>query len=409
MKNKIINIILSAATIVLLMTSCNKEVEQFPDVTPEPSNGQTLDQVLQATADYSLYYALVSRGGQQSLINDNSRSFTMFVPGNNGIKAAINVLSGGLVPVSAPDAVFLGFINSQISVAQAAAIVQYNTIPQTIRAASIPSTFPNFFYPSTLNPAPTLSALARLDIYPTTRNGAWVNNVPIVGVDIPAVNGVIHQTATVVVPSQRFLWERISTESDLTYLKAAILRADSGVAPGSRLQDYLSSFGPNFTVFAPVDTAFKSTLFGLIAQTLINNGVPPQIAIPTATQLSSTPNVFTNPLLASALTPQAVKGIVVYHVLGSRAFTNNFPTAETGYPTLLNTAIPTHPGLKLQATFTPPNPFVTSATVKDVYSNSPAANIFINAQPLTPDPYGTSDQNFVNGVLHKISKVLLPQ
>jgi hypothetical protein len=150
-------------------------------------------------------------------------------------------------------------------------------------------------------------------------------------------------------------------------------------------------------------------LFGLIAQTLINNGVPPQIAIPTATQLASTPGVFTNPALASALTPQTVKGIVVYHVLGSRAFTNNFPTTETGYPTLLNSAIPTHPGLKLKATFTPPNPFVTTATVKDVYNNSPAANIFINAQPLTPDPYGTSDQNFVNGVLHKIDKVLLLQ
>ena len=113
--------------------------------------------------------------------------------------------------------------------------------------------------------------------------------------------------------------------------------------------------------------------------------------------------------LLLALSPTNVKGILVYHVLGKRAFTNNFPTTETAVPTLLNSGLPSHPGLKIKSTFTSPNPFVTAATVKDVYNNSPAANIIINASPLTPDPIGTSDQSFVNGVLHKIDKVLLPQ
>ena len=93
------------------------------------------------------------------------------------------------------------------------------------------------------------------------------------------------------------------------------------------------------------------------------------------------------------------------------AFTNNFPTTETAYPTLLNAGLPTHPGVKLNATFGSvpglPFPLVTSATVTDVRNN--VANIFINAQPLTPDPYGTSDQNFLNGTLNKISAVLSPQ
>jgi uncharacterized surface protein with fasciclin (FAS1) repeats len=171
----------------------------------------------------------------------------------------------------------------------------------------------------------------------------------------------------------------------------------------------LSNFGPDLTLFAPVDTAFQKTLTNLIAQGLINQGVPAQIALQTATFLASTPNVFTNPLLATTLTPQNVKGILVYHVLGKRAYTNNFPTTQTAYPTLLNTVIANHPGVKLTSTFNPPFPFVRSATVKDVYNNAPAANIIINASPLTPDPIGTSDQNFVNGVLHKIDAVLLPQ
>jgi hypothetical protein len=116
--------------------------------------------------------------------------------------------------------------------------------------------------------------------------------------------------------------------------------------------------------------------------------------------------VFSNPALYGVLTAQIVKGIVVYHILGVRAFTNNFPTTQTFYPTLLNSAIPTHPGVGLVATFG--TPFATSAKVKGV-GNATAANIIINASPLLPDPVGTSDQHYLNGVIHKIDQVLLPQ
>jgi uncharacterized surface protein with fasciclin (FAS1) repeats len=162
-------------------------------------------------------------------------------------------------------------------------------------------------------------------------------------------------------------------------------------------------------VFAPVDTAFQKTLKLVIAQALIAQGIPAQTALQLATNLSSSPNVFSNPLLYGALTAQTVKGILVYHILGKRAYTNNMPTIATAFPTLLNTVIASHPGVKLRANINPPNPFVLSATVKDVYNNSPAANIIINASPLTPEPFGTSDQEYINGVLHKIDAVLLPQ
>jgi uncharacterized surface protein with fasciclin (FAS1) repeats len=335
----------------------------------------------------------------------------MFVPGNAGIKALINALSGGLIPTNAPNAVFEAFINNQVPVEQAAAIVQYNTIPQVIRASSIPNTYFNFSYPSTLNPLPSVSPLLRLNVFPSGINGAWLNNVPIFAFDREASNGVIHQTATLAIPAQRTLWDRISTDTTLKYLKAAVQRADSGVAPvsSSSLVWVLSNFGPDITVFAPVDTAFQKTLKLVIAQALIAQGLPIQIALQTATSLSSTPNVFSNPLLYGALTAQTVKGILVYHILGKRAYTNNMPTTATAFPTLLNTVVTTHPGIKLKATINPPNPFVASATVKDVYNNSPAANIIINASPLTPEPFGTSDQEYINGVLHKIDAVLLPQ
>ena len=73
----------------------------------------------------------------------------------------------------------------------------------------------------------------------------------------------------------------------------------------------------------------------------------------------------------------------------------------------MNGAIPGHPGVTLSATFTLPFPFVTSATIQGAY-NATAANVIINASPLTPEPFGTSDQHYLNGVLHKIDQVLIP-
>lgn len=417
MKNKIVNIILSAATVMLLMTSCNKELEQFPDGAVVPATGPTLNQVLQGNADDSLYYKMITRIGLNSVLADTTKFHTLFVSNNNGLKpllSGIAAQAGITLPVNAPDAFFSAFI-SQMPASVIGGLVSYNTVPQKLMAAQIGSSFPNFIYPTILDPSngaslpPFNQQIIRLSVYPSTANGAWLNNVPITGVDQLARNGVIHHIATLAIPGQRYLWDRISTDAELTYLKAAVERADSGVVAGSRLQDYLSSFGPDFTVFAPVDTAFQSLLKGLILQGLVAQGLPVVIALPIATQLASTPNVFTNPSLASALSPTNVKGIVVYHVLGKRAFTNNFPTTESAIPTLLNSGIPSHPGLKLKSTFTAPNPFASAVTVKDVYNNSPAANVILNATPLTPDPIGKCDQNFVNGVLHKIDKVLLPQ
>ena len=148
---KKISSIIALLISIISISSCNKELEQVNAAAVVPSTLPKLDQQLRDNADFSLYYAIVVRGNQLSLINDSTRSFTMFVPGNAGIKALINALSGGLVPTNAPNAVFEAFINNQVPVEQASAIVQYNTIPQVIRASSIPNTYFNFSYPSTLN------------------------------------------------------------------------------------------------------------------------------------------------------------------------------------------------------------------------------------------------------------------
>ena len=128
--------------------------------------------------------------------------------------------------------------------------------------------------------------------------------------------------------------------------------------------------------------------------------------------------LFSNPdtvplfgsLIAAALSPKNVKGLLVFHVIGKRLYTNNIPTSPSNFQTLLNTNKDwkNHPGLKLNAAFSPPFPsFANSVTVKDTTS-APPAHVIINYSPMLPHPIGTSDQTYWNGVLHKIDAVLSP-
>lgn len=396
---------------ISFLVSCNKNVEQMGDIMQPQHSGETLDQLLRSNPDDSLYYRLMIKGGQVGMISDSNKSFTMFVPGNEAMKKFITAISGGVVVPILPNSVFSQFITNFITAEQAAALVQYNTMPQAIKTSSIPATFPNFFYPSTFNPVPSLSTLFRLDVYPSTINGAWLNNLPLTSLNTNAYNGIIHHCAGLAVPPQRYLWDRINTDTGLTYLKAAIIRADSGTAAPGFLQGVLGNIGANLTVFAPTNEAFQNTLKGLIAQTLISQGVPQQIALAQATALSSTPDVFNNSLLYSVLTAEKVKGLIAYHLLGSRAFTNNFPTNNPNPPQPIPTLL-TVPGMSnalpvfLNCKFG--MPFVDSATVKGLGNPAPV-NIIINSTPLTADPDGTSDQLYLNGILHKIDGILMPQ
>jgi uncharacterized surface protein with fasciclin (FAS1) repeats len=381
-----------ALALVFFTVSCNKDVPAPEPITFAAPTGTSIGTIITNDPNYSYLKRALVRANLMTLLQDSTRIFTLFAPDNTAFNLS------GIVRETQIDSLPLTVLVPTL---------QYHLGSEKLLAAEIPNTFPNFPYPTFINPAPTVSALLRLSNYPSTRNGAWVNSVPIKAVDQAASNGVIHTVATLVAPPSRYLWNRITQDPGLSYLEAAIIRADSGISSTSQssLIWALSNFGPNLTVFAPTDEAFQVTLTGAIAQALIAQGVPPANALALAQQLASTPDVFQNPALFSVLTAQTVRGIVVYHVLGQRAFSNNLPTTVTNFPTLLNTAIPVHPGVGLQATFGAP--FVSTATIKGL-ANATAANILMTPFPV-PEPNGTSDQNYVNGVLHKIDQVLLPQ
>lgn len=414
------NVALFTAVALLGLTACNKEVEEIlpAPVAPVISGARAIGDTVRMNAQDSLFYKLIVRGNMLTLLNDKTKTFTLFSPNNAAIRQFVSGASGGLIPPSgAPESAYVNFINATLPVNSAASVVQYHILPQKVMAADIPTVFPNLPYPTLLNPNPAASPFLRLDGYISRRtNGAWFNNVPVIAADRVAGNGVVHSIAAVAVPPSTLLWDRINTDANLTYLKAAIQRADSGAAATASLQYVLGTQaiapGLNLTLFAPTDDAMKAFITGAIAQALIAQGVPPATALASAEALVTGYGtlLLTNPYsipvygpqLAAVLTPTTAKGIVVYHLLfGQRTFTPNIPVAPLTLPTFLNSGIPTHPGVTISATFT--GPVVTAATVKGI-ANTTASNLVIN-----PLPNGSSDQHYVNGVMHKIDQVLRPQ
>jgi uncharacterized surface protein with fasciclin (FAS1) repeats len=420
-KSKLLLMLLAGS--ITLIAACNKEL---PKATPidRPADGTTptLADLLNDPG-FSILKAAVTKAGLSAVLADPAKRFTVFAPDDaaftaSGISAAVI----GVLPAE-----------------QVAGLVSYHVVPQIVKAADISTSFPNFEYPSILNPAPAVSAFLRLSTFPSRRGSvAWVNNIPIIAADIIAVNGVVHKVARVISPKMpdgnNDLWDRINTDSKLTYLKAAIQRADSGVAVGARLLDALSitanpsAIASNLTVFAPTDDAMKAFLTGALTQAFVSQGFPLAQAQGAAVALvgafgpllisnpASIPNVPGLPpgigvSISQVLTPTLAKGIVAYHVIsrqtapftppGLRVFSVNLPTTGTAVKTLLNGGVAIHPGVVVQATFGPLG--VTAATVKGL-TNATASNVLIN-----PAPGGTSDQIYLNGVLHEIDQVLLPQ
>ncbi len=390
--NKGINLFLTTGLFISLLSSCNKSIpDAVPITQPQPS-GSSIAQII-AGSNYTILNAAVQRANLTSLLSDKTKVFTFFAPDD-----AAMLLSG--IPNAAAISLF--------RVGQLDTLLMYHLIGgQQYTSSNIVTTFPNMYLQSDFVLAPPSTSLPpglRMPIFPSKNGfGLFVNNIPVTQADIPAANGVIHKVAAVLMPPSQYLWDRINTDPNLTYLKAAIQRADSGSTASTSLQAALQNPAANLTIFAPTNTAFQQVLTGQITLALIAQGMDPGTASATATALASSPTVFQNPALYSVLTAQVVQGIVVYHILGNRAFTVNLPTTATYYPTLLNTVISSHPGLSLKATFGLTG--VTAATAKGV-GNATASNILINP---TPAPGGTSDQHYINGTIHEIDQVLLPQ
>ena len=397
---------------LFLITSCNKDLEQFAAI-PKPvyPTGNGIAATLAANANYSNYAALIARAGMTSLLNDSTKSFTVFATDNNGMNLFATAASGGAVPYPAPTAVVLGFINGSLPAASAAGIVSYNTVGTKFPAASIGTAFPNYPLTTQIILDPN-QPFVRMPIFPVRGTVSYVNNLPLIATDMAAANGIIHTAYSVTVPPSATLKTMIAGEATLSYFRAAVARADSGSVGLSKFDSLLNYGVTNMTVLAPNDAAFQTLVFGLVyAQVFAATG---SVAIATA---SANGAVAAGPAFLSTnnVSTALVKGIVAYHLLASlttstttpyqpniRVFSNNVPATPLFIKTLVNGGIAAHPGVMAQATYV--GPAVTSLKFSSYGTFPPGGAPFsYTATALTLDKHA------VNGVYHIIDKVLLPQ
>jgi uncharacterized surface protein with fasciclin (FAS1) repeats len=384
---------------LFICISCNKDFEEPPPVAPASPSGQTIMQIINAGTNYNILKAAITKAGMDSLLNTNGINLTLFAPDDNAFALS------GITPATLQG----------LSALEIQEVLSYHIIAgDALMSSAVPATFPNTEFPTML-PLDPSDPFFKINIFPSKVSGNfYVNNIPVTIADQKASNGVIHTVAAIVNPPTQLLAQIIYGDTSLTYFSAAIARADSGQVGLNRIDSLLKYPVVNMTVLAPNNAAFKTILYEEIYGALLQQGVPSANASAAASALSSSPTVFTNPAVAGVLTPATVQGIVSYHILAvqnegafqpvDRVFSVNFPTAPGQFvTTLVNSVYPTHPGIMAQATFT--GPFATGIQFTGLGTFPPGGTPYSGGAANAT----TFDEIGVNGVVHIIDKVLLPQ
>lgn len=302
--------LLLLASSFFILTACDKDDDE--------ETQKNITETVVANSDFSILKAAVIRAGLETTLA-TTNNLTVFAPTNAAFTAA------GLTEAA---------VNAT-PVATLQAILSYHVLPTRVGSADVPA-----------GPNAAVATLAGSNIYATKNaNGVFINGVKAVSADISASNGVIHAIDRVLMPPPGNIVATAQGNPNLTYLVAAVLRAD---ASGTSISGALSAAGP-LTVFAPTNQAFIDAGFPTIAS-------------------------------IQAADPNTLKNILLYHVVAARVYSSDL--TEGAQPTTVQGGKVT---IKLAG----------GAKVRGV-SNTADANITM------------TDITATNGVVHVIDKVLLP-
>jgi uncharacterized surface protein with fasciclin (FAS1) repeats len=340
-----------------MLFSCNKDLPvAVPIVTPPPT-GSTIMTLLDAPT-FSLLKAAVTRAGLNTALNTPTNVYTVFAPDD-----AAFALSG----------ITLAAINA-MTPAQLQSLLSYHLIGgQAYRASNIQEKYPNMYLQSMLLLSPPSASLPpgyRMPLGISRRGAAaWANQIPVKQADVAASNGVVHVVAALLSPPQLVLAQTVGGDPSYSYLLAAVQRADQGPPPGApALLPILSNAAANLTLFAPTNDAF--------------------IALYTALGLGAAGPI--TPASVNLLPSATVWGILAFHVQGVRAFSPNL--SNTPRPSIMGVAQQFNVTANAVQVRGPGNVASTPGGPVNFFANVTAANI-----------------NNINGVIHRVDAVLIPQ
>lgn len=366
------------------LTSCNKKLAGPTPITFPTQGTQTVLEYITSDTTFSYFLAAIKRAAPASsatptllsLLGDRTNALvSVYAPNNAAFRAS------GIPSVAAINA---GFRTGQLD-----SLFRFHIIPgEQWASTNVTTTFPNVQLPSLLSVGAIPGTLLpfRLSVYPSRRaTGAWFNTIPIIASDKLLNNGILHTLAALSTPPSLVLAQIIGADPNLTFFQALLNRGDVGVTDPTKTFAYALAIPfANLTVFAPNNTAVRGFIMAA------SGGAITPI----------TPDANVIGFISAFLPAASAQGICAYHILGVKAFSVNFPTTATLVPTFVNLSVPTHPGVSIQAFFT--GPFVDSLKVLGVAPSN-------GGIPATSKPRSSFDINAVNGVLHVIDKLLLPQ
>jgi uncharacterized surface protein with fasciclin (FAS1) repeats len=306
--------------LLAFVTGCQKTMEYFPKGGSNAGN-KTIAQIVNMSEDYKLLKLALSRTGLLDDLNTKG-PFTVFAPDNKAFAAA------GL-----PDASAIAKIDKETL----KSILLYHVVGSKVLAGNIPV--------ADNTPVKTLNGK---DIFVTKKDGkVCVNGAMVVMADIIASNGVIHAIDKVLIPPTGTIVDLAAGNPNFSLLVEAVKWASTGSV---KVIDLLNGPGP-LTVFAPTNAAFAAAGLG------------------DANKIK-------------ALPPDALAGILAYHVIGARVFSCNL--VDGSKPATLN-------GQTVSISLSG-GPKVTGNG-----NGGNASNIII------------TDLITTNGVVHAIDRVLLPK
>ncbi|MBL7727754.1 MAG: fasciclin domain-containing protein [Dinghuibacter sp.] len=350
------------AASVLILSSCNDKIEDLPG-TPATA-GQTLAEKVNTDPNYSILRLALTRTNMMNVLGITGNNLTVFAPDNNAfIASGLSEATVNVLPLTT-----------------LTPLVQYHILATRIPSTGFVTSYagnqtPNAQMPTLLQ-LPGGNPLVKMNAFPA-KNGAnsFVNNMPITAADVvTGTNGVMHRIPFILQPPSQVVKQLIAADANLSLFAALVLRGDVGQPAGLTRLDSVMNFGvANVTVFAPNNASIK----GLI--NFLSGGAVP-LGAPDATFIGF---INANVPVATA------RGLVAYHMLGNRAFSVNLPLTTSTLVTLLGGS---------------PFPPVT-------VDRSTAAPRLLGAAngPGNFSNFTATDRLGVNGVLHVIDRVLLPQ
>ncbi len=304
-------VLLMGLASVFFLSSCDKDDDDTPAL-------QSITQIVVNSPDFTILEAAVVKA-ELATILETTPNLTVFAPNDAAFTAA---------------GITLAVVNSKTK-AELQALLGYHVLTSLVPSSGVPA-----------GPNAEVTTYSAGKIYATRNaNGVFINGVKVVTADVAAKNGIIHIVDRVIVPPAGNIVATAQATPALSYLVAAVLRAD---ASGTSISGALSAAGP-LTVFAPTNQAFIDAGFPTIAS-------------------------------IQAADPNTLKNILLYHVIGSRVYSSDL--TEGAQPTTVGGGKVT---IKLAG----------GAKVRGL-SNTADSNIAI------------TDITTTNGVVHVIDRVLLP-